>query len=106
MTYIGQKTRKAQNSIQIYHCISNTINKAEHLNIVGGISQMYSARNTYGWATVQIQIQKSVTDTRATSYHLSEILTNIETYITMVNSNILIFNQHVKFNVEGLKSMG
>ena len=34
MTYIGQKTRKTQNSVQMYHCIYNYITKSTYLQIV------------------------------------------------------------------------
>ena len=34
MTYIGQHTRQAQNLVQIYHCIYNSINLYAYLNIL------------------------------------------------------------------------
>ena len=43
---------------------------------------------------------------RDKSYHLKENLTNLETYITMVKSNIETLNQHVKVNLKGLKERG
>ena len=48
-------------------------------------------------------IQKAEIDTRATASHSRGNLTNLETYITTVNSNIETFNQHVKVNLEGLR---
>ena len=48
-------------------------------------------------------VQKLVIDKRATTYHLKKHFTNLETYSSMVNSDIETFNQHVKVNVEGLK---
>ena len=49
-------------------------------------------------------MEKSAVYTRATSPHLKENLTNLETHITTINSNIRTSNQRVKINVKGLKA--
>ena len=51
-------------------------------------------------------IQKAISYTRATSTNLRENITNLDTYISTVNSNIGNFNQYVKVNVDGLKERG
>ena len=57
-----------------------------------------------GELLLKLIMQKSVIYTRSTASSLRGNPTNLETYITPVNSNIDTFNQHVKVNVEGLKS--
>ena len=43
---------------------------------------------------------------RTTFSDLRGNINNLETYITMLNSNIYNFNQNVKVNVEVLKAIG
>ena len=106
MTYIGHQTRKSQNSIQVYHFISNSVTEAAHLNIVAE-SHKYKVQGTpVDELLFKFLIQEAVIDTRATDSCLREKLANLETYITTVNSNIDTFNQHVKVNVEGLNTRG
>ena len=54
----------------------------------------------------KLMIQKSVIDKRATSTHLRENLTNLDAYMSTVNSDIENFNQYVQVNVDGLKARG
>ena len=100
MTYIGQQTSQAQNSVQVYHCIYNYIKESAHLNIVSKTHKYTMKVTTVGELMFKLLMQKAVIYTSATSSHLRENLTNLERYITTVNSNIRTFNQHVKVNVE------
>ena len=103
MTYIGQKTRKAQNYFQMYHCISNSITESAHLNIVAELYK-YTLQGTHvGEILFKLLIQKVVIETRSTDYNLRENLTNLETYTTTVNSNIYTFKHHLKVSVGGSK---
>ena len=49
---------------------------------------------------------KSIIDTHATETHLWENMTNLDTYMSTVNSNIGYYNHYVKVNVDGLKARG
>ena len=49
-------------------------------------------------------MNKSTIDTRATAMHLEENLTNLDTYMSTVNSNIDNVNQYVKVNVDRFKA--
>ena len=51
-------------------------------------------------------MQKAVIDTRAKATYLRYNLTNLDTYMSTVNSDIYNFNQYVKVNVDGLKARG
>ena len=59
-----------------------------------------------GELILKLMMQKSVKDTRATSTYLRENLTNLDTYMSTVNSDIENFNHYVKMNVDGLKARG
>ena len=59
-----------------------------------------------GGCLFKLLMQKAVIDTRATATHLRENLTNLDSYMSTVSSNIEKFNQYVKVNVEGLKARG
>jgi hypothetical protein len=54
----------------------------------------------------KLLMRKAKTDTRATASQLPENLININYYMSMVNSNIEVFNQHVKVNRYGLAARG
>ena len=51
----------------------------------------------------KLLFQKILIFTISTEYHLIENLTNLDPYISTVNSNINTFNKHLKVNVEVLK---
>jgi hypothetical protein len=51
-------------------------------------------------------MQKAVIDTHATSSLLRENLSNLDTYMSTVKSNIKEFNKYVKVNWEGLTACG
>ena len=54
----------------------------------------------------KLLIHKSIMDTRATTYKFRTSLNNLSTYTGTVNSNIELFNHHVKNTAEGLSSRG
>ena len=59
-----------------------------------------------GELLLNLLMQKGVIDTRTRVPHFRENLTNLETYITTVKSNIKTLNLHVKVNMEGFKARG
>jgi hypothetical protein len=54
----------------------------------------------------KLLMRKANTDTRATASQLQENLTNLDSYMSTVDSNIEVFNQHVKVNRDGLTARG
>ena len=54
----------------------------------------------------KLLMAKAIVDTRATTYQLRHNLSNLDNYMSTVNSNIEIFNVYVKNSVEGLKARG
>ena len=54
----------------------------------------------------KLLIQKSIMDTRSTTYKCRTSLNNLSTYMGTGNSNIELCNHHVKNAAEGLISRG
>jgi hypothetical protein len=54
----------------------------------------------------KLMMRKANADTRAMASQLWENLTNFESYISTIDSNIELFNQHVKVNRDGLAARG
>ena len=105
-TYINANGRQAQNDSQLYHCIKNSLTTTAEKKIL-------SERNTYhindvpsGSLIFKHLMQKSIVDSRATVSMMKENLTNLDSYMTSVNSNVEEFNQYVKLNCNGLKARG
>jgi hypothetical protein len=54
----------------------------------------------------KLRMQKANTDTRAAASQLRENLTNLDSYLSTVDSNIELFNQHAKVNWGGITACG
>ena len=54
----------------------------------------------------KLLMQKAIIDTRATIYKFRTSLNNLSTYMGTINSNIDLFNHHVKNAEEGLSARG
>jgi hypothetical protein len=54
----------------------------------------------------KLLVRKANTDTRARASQLRENVTNLDSYMSTVDSNIEFFNQHVKVNWDGLTARG
>jgi hypothetical protein len=105
-TFIGQETRQVQNDVQFYYCISNTLDKRGHLRIVSE-AESYNMEGTHsGIMLFKLLVRKANTDARATASQHQENLTNLDSYMSTVDSNIELFNQHVKVNRDGLTNRG
>jgi hypothetical protein len=105
-TFIGQSTRKAQNEVQLYYCIPNTLDERGHLRIVSE-ADAYTVNGTHsGIMLFKLMIRKANKDTRATASQLWESLADLDSYISTIDSNIELFNHHMKVNREGLTDRG
>jgi hypothetical protein len=105
-TFIGQETRQSHNDVQLYYCIANTLDERGHLRIVSE-AESYTMGGTHsGIMLFKLLMIKANTDTRAMASQLREKLTNLDSYMPMVDSNIELFNQHVKVNRNGLTARG
>ena len=106
LTYFGDETRQVQNNQMMVECMLASVTK----NCFYKISNE-EKRYTYNGESsaalhYNILIQKGVIDTRATTYEFRISLKNLATYMDTVNSDIKVFNHHVKNTTEGLNLRG
>jgi hypothetical protein len=77
-----------------------------HLRIVSE-AESYTMGGTHsGIMLFKLLMRNANTDTRAMASQLRENLTNLDSYMSTVDLNIELFNQHVKVNREGLTARG
>ena len=77
--FIGQQTRQAQNSVQLFHCLTNSITESVQLKIVADSNKYMDDETPVGELLFKLMMQNSIIDTRATATHLKENLTNLGT---------------------------
>lgn len=104
--YVISETRKAQNSMQMYLCLSNSLTKEAQEKIVDESSMYTISEITSGPLYFKLLMQKANLDNKATTFHLREQLTNLDTYMVTVESNVETFNNHVKKFRAGLRFRG
>ena len=98
--------RQSQNSVQLFHSLASFIPESAHLNIVAESRKYMDGETLVDDLLFKFIMKKYSIDTHATATHLWENMTNLDTYMSNVNSNIENSNQYVKVNVEGLKAGG
>jgi hypothetical protein len=77
-----------------------------HLRIVSEAESYTMGVTHSGIMLFKLLMRKANTDTRATASQLRENLTNLESYMSTIDWNIELFNQHVKVNCDGLTTRG
>ena len=100
--FIGQQTHQSQNSVQIFHCLTNSMAEAAYPKIVAKPSKYMDGDTPVDNLLFKLRMKKAIIDTRATKSHIWENLTNLDTYISTVNSNIKNFNHYVKVKLDVL----
>ena len=109
-TYVKGQNRAAQDSMQMYQCIFNTLSKsaqaiialqkAEYTIGEGDDSQVS------GTCLLKVVIRKSHVDTNATTSHILTQLGHLDKIVIDLNSNIVKVNERVKALVEELAARG
>ena len=105
-TYIGNQNRRAQNSVQLYYCLINSLTEEAQPKIVEETDEYYEQQTPVGELLFKLLIRKATVDSRSTASHLRDNLATLDVYMTTVKSNIETFNQYVKVNKQGLKARG
>jgi hypothetical protein len=86
--------------------IANTLDERGHLHIISEAESYPMEGMHNGIMLFKFLTQKSNTDTRATASQLRENLTNVDSYMSTVDLNIELFNQHIKVKWDGLTARG
>ena len=93
---ISHPTRRAQDSVMLFHCIMNSITSDAKTNITIWESEYMVNNIPSGPLLLKIIIRESHIDTNATSSAIRLRLSNLDTYIGTINDNIPKFNLYVR----------
>lgn len=105
-TYMANDVRTAQNQVQMYHAIMNSLTSEAHLKIITETDKYTVNGTPIGTALFKCLMQKTIIDTKSTTNHLRQELTTLDAYIATVNSDIPKFNNHVKIARSALVARG
>ena len=105
-TYLQGHTRNAQNSSQIYSCLSESLT-AEAKNKVALETPKFCINDTNdGLLYFKVIVGLAHIDTRATVTVIRTRLSSLDTKIAELQDNILELNQFVKTQLEALEARG
>ena len=105
-TYVGQQSRRSQHSYQMYECLVNSLTEAARIKIAPDSDQYTINGVRCGPLLYRYMMAKASIDTRATLSFIRENISNLDTYITTVSSNITTFNEYVKRQRLSLSARG
>ena len=105
-TYIKSKNRSAQNSMQLYHCLTNSLSE-EGMSKVNIWESQYTVDNIQsGPALLKVIIRESLLDTNATVRNIRQQLSSLDTYLPTIGHDISKMNMHVKELIQKLTARG
>ena len=106
LTYVNQQTRKAQNSYQMYMCISNSLTDEGRAKILTDTA-VYTVNNIpSGPLMFKLLMTRAATDTRATVTYIRTSLSQLDQYMVSIDSDIEKFNLYVKKLRQDLHARG
>jgi hypothetical protein len=105
-TYIANNDRDCQNSFQAFNCLmaSLTDGAKKRINLLREQFTIDGIGN--GPLLFKTIIQTAYVDTRSTVLYLRDQLSQLDTYMVDIQSDIEQFNDHVKTLVSGLNARG
>ena len=106
--YINIDSRAVQNNDMMLECILGSLVEGCVYKTANEESR-YTIKGTNEQSTTllyKLLMAKSIIDTVAATYQLRNQLDSLEECMTGVNSNIEIFNMHIRSSTEGLKARG
>ena len=108
LTYIRTPTRATQDSMQLYECVMKSITKTgrDKITIWKSNYMLGNPPLPSGVLLLKIIIRESHIDTHATTSHIRTSLSNLDTYMPTIGSDIEKFNIYVKGLVEQLSARG
>ena len=103
-TWVDKETRKNQNDHMMVEYMMASITESCFYNISNEDAKYKQKGVKVASLLFKLLMAKAIVDTRATTYQLRHNLSNLDNYMSTVNSNIKIFNVYVKNSVEGLNA--
>ena len=104
--YIDQNTRKAQNSYQMYLCITNSLTEAGRAKILTETDQFTVNGIPSGPLLFKLLMTRAATDTRATVTYIRTAMSKLDEYMKTIDSDIEKFNLYVRKLRQNLSARG
>ena len=104
--HIQTPTRRAQDSVMLFHCLMNSISKEAKTNLTIWESEYMINNIPSGALLLKIIIRESHIDTNATSSAIRLRLSNLDVYINTINDDIPKFNIYVREQITSLAARG
>ena len=104
LQYINEQGREAQDTFMLYKCLMASLSNSAKKRI-SLLSEQYRIGDNNlcsGVALLKIIVRESHLDTNATTNQIRTKLSNLDSYILTVDSDIGKFNQYVKLLVQSL----
>ena len=104
LQYINEQGREAQDTFMLYKCLMASLSNSAKKRISLWSDQYRIGDNNLcsGVALLKIIVRESHLDTNATTNQIRTKLSNLDSYILTVDSDIGKFNQYVKLLVQSL----
>ena len=106
MTYYNQQNRAAQDSMQLYTCLMDSISRVGRNKITGFRSQYTINGIPCGILLLKVVVRESYIDTNATTTYIRDQLSCLDTFLPTVDYDIGKMNLHVQSLVEALNARG
>jgi hypothetical protein len=109
--YLEEQGRRAQNSEQMFHCISASLTSDVFAKVVNAdhnyTLDVAGELLTDGPSLLKVVVDSAYTNTRSSSAIVRTNLSNLDRYMeSLKDSNIELFHYHVKENVKMLDAAG
>jgi hypothetical protein len=105
-TYITQPVRPAQDAFMLFKCLMNSISKEGKNKILIWRQQYTVEEFSSGSLLLKIIIRESHLDTNATTSSIRTKLSNLDSYIMTIGSDITKFNGYVRLLIDSLAARG
>ena len=100
-TWVDKETRKAQNNHMMVECMLASITESCFYKISNEDRKYKVKYIKVASLLFKLLLVKVIVDIRTTTYQFRHNLSNLDNYMSAVNSNIETFNIYVKNSVEG-----
>ena len=105
-TIIGQATRAAQDSAQLYNCLMNSLSKEATDTITIWKDDYFLNDHPSGTLLLRVIICESYIDTNVSATAVREKLNSLDLYMATIDSDIAKFNSYVKQQLATLAARG
>jgi hypothetical protein len=105
-TYISQPVRPAQDAFMLFKCLMNSIPKEGKNKILIWRQQYTVDEFSSGIVLLKIIIRESHLDTNATTSSIRTKMSNLDSYIMTIGSDITKFNGYVRLLIDSLAARG